>query len=96
MTRYVLTPLAQADVDEIWDYTEERWGAAQARRYVRELQRAIETVARAPQRGRACDDVRHGYRRFSAGMHVIFFRILDEQVEIVRVLHQRMDFDQHL
>ena len=96
MRDYVLSPQAQADLDEIWDYTDERWGVAQATRYVRELQRAIETVARDPRRGRACDDIRPGYRKFSAGAHIIFFLLVGDQVQIVRILHQRMDFDQHL
>jgi toxin ParE1/3/4 len=96
MKGYVLSPLAQADMDEIWDFTEERWGVVQAKQYVRELQRAIETVARDPRRGRACDDIRAGYRKFSAGAHIIFFLPLGDQVQIIRILHQRMDFDQHL
>ena len=96
MTGYVLSPLAQADMDEIWDYTDERWGIVQAKQYVRELQRAIETVARDPRRGRACDDIRPGYRKFPAGAHIIFFLPLGDRVQIVRILHQRMDFDQHL
>ena len=30
------------------------------------------------------------------GAHIIFLRLVDTQVQIVRVLHQRMAFDQHL
>ena len=72
MSQYVLSPRAQADLDDIWDYTEDRWGRGQAERYVRELQSAIEVVARDPKRARACDDLRAGYRRFSVGSHVVF------------------------
>lgn len=96
MSGYELSPRAKADVEEIWDYTEERWGTDRAERYIKELQQAIETVAHDPGRARSCDDIRPGYRRFSAGSHVIFFRVSGDHIEVVRVLHQRMDFDRHL
>ena len=95
MTGYVLSPRAQADIDDIWKYTAEHWGDEQAARYLREIRRAIETVARNPRRGRPCDDIRAGYRKFPAGAHLIFFRLVEEHVDVVRILHQSMDFDRH-
>jgi plasmid stabilization system protein ParE len=35
MTRYVISPRAQSDIEDIWDYTVERWNSAQAERYIR-------------------------------------------------------------
>ena len=96
MSGYTLTPRAKTDIDDIWNYSEERWGLEQAKRYIRELQRAMETVARDPKRARSCDDIRPGYRRFSVGSHIIFFVTTGDKIEIIRVLHQRMDFEQHL
>jgi toxin ParE1/3/4 len=96
MSRYALSPRAKVDLSEIWDYSADRWGIDQATAYIRDLQRAIETVAKDPRRGRKCDDVRPGYLRFSARSHVIFFRQGEQGIEVIRVLHQRMDFDQHL
>jgi toxin ParE1/3/4 len=94
--RYVLSPRAQADLEEIWDYTAERWSSAQAERYIRTLQEAIETVADDPLRARPCDHIRTGYRRYSVGSHVIFLRPAASGIDIVRILHQRMDFERHL
>jgi plasmid stabilization system protein ParE len=34
VTRFFLTPAAEADLEAIWDYTEEQWGWRQAERYV--------------------------------------------------------------
>ena len=96
MTRFLLSPRAQSDIEEIWDYTDERWGPEQAEKYVRVLQQAFETIARDPRRGRPSDDIRVGYRRYSVGSHVIFFRVIGGEIDVVRVLHQSMDFDQHL
>ena len=96
MTRYVLSPRAQADMEGIWDYTAERWNSVQAERYVRALQEAIETIAADPLRARPCDHIRAGYRKYSFGSHVIFFRAAASGIDIVRILHQRMDFERHL
>ena len=53
-------------------------------------------VAVDPRRGEACDDIRPGYRRYLAGSHLIFFRVVSDDIEVVRVLHQRMDHEQHM
>jgi toxin ParE1/3/4 len=34
MTRYRLSPKAQADLEEIWTYSVERWGEARATAYL--------------------------------------------------------------
>ena len=96
MMSYVLSPRAQADIDEIWEYSADRWDIDQANRYISEIRRAIEVVASDPRRGRPCDEIRRGYRRFSAGSHVLFFRIVADQIDVARVLHQSMDFRLYL
>jgi toxin ParE1/3/4 len=96
MKRFVLSPLARADLGQIWDYTEQRWGLDQAETYLRRLQTVIEAVAADPNRGRRCDEIRPGYRKHPAGSHVLFYRLLPDGIDIVRILHRRMDFDRHL
>lgn len=96
MSGYVLSPAAVADLEAIWDQGEERWGIGQAEVYARGLQRAMETVAADPRRGRPCDDIRLGYRKFAVGAHMLFCRPHPAGIEIVRILHQRMDFIRYL
>lgn len=97
MSRYLLSPAVQADLDQIWDYTRDRWGVEQAEEYLGELQRAIERAAANPRIGRACDEIRPGYLKLAAGSHTLFYRVTAEGViDVVRVLHQRMDVDRHL
>jgi toxin ParE1/3/4 len=97
VSRYLLSPAAQADLEQIWDFTHNRWGVDQAEEYLRELQRAIDRAAANPRIGRACDEIRPGYRKFAAGSHTLFYRVTAEGViDVVRVLHQRMDVDRHL
>jgi toxin ParE1/3/4 len=96
MTHKVLSPRAQRDIEEIWDYSASIWGVQQAEVYVRQIRRAVEIVAEDPRRGRNCDNIRAGYRKYPAGSHFVFYRAVEGGIDVVRILHQRMDFDQHL
>ncbi|NMD56825.1 MULTISPECIES: type II toxin-antitoxin system RelE/ParE family toxin [Tsukamurella] len=96
MNAFRLTPAARHDLSSIWDYTEERWDVRQAEAYLVEIRAAIERIAEDPDRGRACDDVRDGYRRYAIGSHLIFYRARSGGIDVVRVLHQRMDPTRHL
>jgi toxin ParE1/3/4 len=40
--RYVLSPCAQADLEDIWDYAASRWGLDQAERCTRQLWRRMD------------------------------------------------------
>jgi toxin ParE1/3/4 len=93
--QYRLTPAAVQDLSSIWDYTADRWGPGQAEIYVGELRGAIERVADRPDRGRPCDEIRAGYRRYAIGSHLIFYVETDTTVDVVRILHQRMDPTRH-
>lgn len=96
MTRYRLTPAAHRDLSSIWDYTLERWDADQAELYVTEIGAAIERIADQPGRGRRCDEVREGYRCYGIGSHLIFYVNGEGGVNVIRILHQRMDQSRHL
>ena len=96
MSRYVLSPRAQADIGDIWTYTVKRWNVDQAERYVRLIQTEIDVLASDPLRGRACDEIRPGYRKGYAGSHLIFYRVEDHRIDVVRILHQHMDYERHL
>lgn len=96
MTSYRLSPAAQRDLSSIWDFTQERWDESQAEIYMSEIRAAIERIAAAPGRGRACDEIREGYRRYSIGSHLVFYVERTGGVDVIRVLHHRMDPSRHL
>ena len=96
MTSFVLSPRAQTDIEEIWDCTAAHWNVGQAEAYIRQIQAAIDAIAAAPQVARSCNEIRLGYWEYPAGSHVIFFRLIPDGIDIVRILHSRMDFERHL
>lgn len=97
MTDYRLTPAARQDLSSIWDHTEENWGRQQGEVYLNEIRAAVERTVQAPDRARAGDEVRAGYRRYAIGSHLVFYLVSDDgRVDIIRILHQRMDPTRHM
>jgi len=96
MPAFRLTATARADLLDIGHYTQQTWGREQRNRYLFRLDEAFHLLAREPDRGRPCDDIRPGYRRYHLGRHVIFYRQIGEDIEIIRILHERMDIETRL
>ncbi len=88
-----LTELAKQDLRFIGRYTQVTWGKEQRNLYLAKIDAVFHLLAQEPQRGKACDDIRSGYRKYHVGRHLIFYRQSPEGLEIVRVLHDRMDIE---
>ncbi len=87
-----VTPRAKVDLDEIWLHVAlERSDLDAARRVVESLTDRFWLLAEHPRAGRQRDDLRVGLRSFSAGIHVIFYRINDDGLTVLRVLDGRRD-----
>ncbi len=97
MVQYRLTKLAQNDLENIWLYTIDRHSLDQANRYLDGLLASFDAIVENPGKGKSIDSVRSGYRKLPYGKHSIFFRLAaDSVIEIIRVLHQRMDTETRL
>jgi len=96
--KYKITTLATKDLENIWLYTFENWSNEQADRYLNLIINEIEYVAQKPESGFDFSSVRKGYYRTRIKSHFIFYRIdkKEDIVEIIRILHQRMDIDNRL
>lgn len=98
MTPYKLSVKASEDIEAIWLYTCENWSLEQADRYVNLLFDEIEYIAANPDQGRDCSHLRKNYRSSKVKLHLIFYRFSKKEnvVEIIRVLHERMDVENRL
>ena len=90
----IWSPEARADLSEIWDYYVNVAGRSAADRIVREIGTACRMIEDYPLAGRARDEVRPGLRSISARPYVVFYRLQDDAVEIVRALDGRRDLDE--
>jgi toxin ParE1/3/4 len=93
--RYTLSPRAQSDLDDIWNYTVKLRGIDQAESYVRQIRHHIELVAAMPMLGGACPGLRAGYYKYPSGSHVQFCRLIAGGIDVGRILHERMDVERH-
>jgi toxin ParE1/3/4 len=90
-----LSPGAEADLAEVWDNTQNRWGVGQAEAYVRQLWAHIRMLVTHPELGVSCPEIRDGYHKSRSGAHILFYRRTNHGIDIVRILHKRMDCALH-
>jgi toxin ParE1/3/4 len=93
---FVITKKAVADLEEIWQYTVENWSEAQAERYYTLIFDEIDYICKNPSAGKSMVYIRKGYRASKVKSHLIFYRAQTEVIEIIRILHERMDIDNRL
>lgn len=94
---YRISRQAIEDLDKIWMYTFNKWTKEQADRYFDSIITEIEFLADNFMTGKSAEQTRKNYRITKVKSHLIFFRKAENDiVEIVRILHQRMDIKTHL
>ena len=67
----------------------------QAERYIRMIQDTIVGLTDGTQPSQSASHIRSGYRSVLVGTHILFFKDTDDVIDVVRILHQRMDPSQH-
>lgn len=91
MIDVLLRPQAEADIENIADYTIERWGREQARTYLAALRADIAILSEFAERYPVHEQTGLGLRRMRSGHHLVFYLVEENAIEIVRVLHERRD-----
>lgn len=96
-SQYFIRKKALEDLERIWIYTAKHWSLKQADRYYKLIIDEIEFVADHFMSGKSLEHLKHGYRSTIVKSHIIFYKKAeDDKVEIVRILHQRMDIENQL
>jgi toxin ParE1/3/4 len=97
MKTFALTRKAKADLHVVALFTEKTWGRAQRNLYLKQLDEAFHMLADTPLVGKACDEIKAGYKKFPQGSHIIFYKAGNQtSIEIIRILHKYMDVDTQL
>ena len=92
MVAYVLTAEADGDLDDIFDYTSERWSSDQAHKYLLQLEGCVEKIALGEARFKGLPDIFPRLRQMRCQHHYIFCLPRDnEPALIVAIFHERMD-----
>lgn len=98
MAKMVLSERAKKDLRHIWHYTKITWSLEQARCYYNELLDTCESISGNNYPGSLnYDTIRPGLRGIKHSHHIIFYRVLSNNtIRILRVLHEKMDFQRHI
>jgi toxin ParE1/3/4 len=91
--RAIITPEAEADVDEAWNYLSRR-NLKAADRLVDQFLAAARSHAQFPLTGEPREDVAPGLRCFVVRPYVAYYRVEGEDIRILRFLHGRRDVRQ--
>lgn len=97
MSEYVISEKAVEDINNIWIYTAENWSVVQADRYYNLIYDEIEYIVNNFDMARDFGKIRKSYKCSKVKSHLIFFKKdKTNEIEFVRVLHERMDIESRL
>ena len=97
MAKFHFTHKAVEDLTQIWNYTLEIWSEKQADKYYNLLISACGELAKKPNLGKKYEVVSVGLLGYKSGEHIIFYSIIAKnEIEVIRILHGRMDLKSQL
>ena len=97
MAKVVLRQEAIDDLNDIWYYTYEKWSEKQADKYYATIKLACNGIGNNPDVGKEYFEVIRNLLGLKSGRHIIFYELISEdRIEIIRILHERMDLKNRL
>jgi toxin ParE1/3/4 len=92
----VISPAAKSDLKEIYQYGVQQWGAEQSAHYLDAIKQRLWLLLTQPMLGAERPELLTNTRSLAIQSHIVFYRLNDDQIEIIRVLHARQDPLRHL
>jgi toxin ParE1/3/4 len=97
MSDYIINEKTLDDINKIWIYTAENWSMEQADRYYNLIFDEIEYIVDHFEMAREFGAIRKNYSYSKVKSHVIFFKkTKSHAIEVIRVLHEKMDIENQL
>lgn len=86
-----LSTLGVSDLEDIFDYTANEHGPDQAFEYTKAFDDIFDKLADNPKLGRERSEIKTGLGSIVKQHHIAFYRIQDNTIHIVRILHGSSD-----
>jgi len=97
MIRIIFRLKAITDLNDIWEYSYKQWSEKQADKYYATIKLACKGIGEDPTVGREYHNIGSGLLGLKSGKHIIFYNTSSQnEVEIIRILHERMDLKNRL
>jgi len=91
-----VTEERQNDIIEIGFYTQNKWGTAQRRSYLNDIDQRLIWLLEYWELGKPREEIKEGYYSYQQAQHTIFYRVNNNNLEIIGVLHSSSEFKNHL
>jgi len=97
MSKVILRQEAIDDLNNIWGYTFEKWSEKQADKYYAIIKIACTWIGENPDIGKEYKRISRNLLGLKSEKHIIFYQqISSDRIEIIRILHERMDLKNSL
>ena len=97
MAKVILRQKAIIDLNDIWDYTFEKWSEKQADKYYATIKLTCHGIGENPDAGKEYGGISKDLLGLKTQKHIIFYKLISvDRIEIVRILHERMDLKNRL
>lgn len=83
---YSISREAFGDLHNIVDYGTQRYGKNSADRYLKALMACFDRIVQHPMMYPSVEMVKEGYRKCICQRETIYFRLIDDRVDIVRII----------
>ena len=92
MKRHIISQPAIKDLEKIIDYFSSR-NVDAGERFINEFEKKCKNLTNFPNMGRSYDDIKPSLRGLPLAGYIIFYRIIDDGIEIIRVVSGYRDLE---
>ena len=92
MKRHIISQPAIKDLENIVDYFSKN-NLKAGEKFINGFEKKCQYLAQFPKMGRSYDDLKQSLRGLNFDKYIIFYRIIDDGIEIVRVVSCYRDLD---
>lgn len=96
INRCVLSQEADNDIEDIFQYGENRFGSSQAIEYLMALNNHLKAIAENPHIGKERNEIKEGLFSFPLNSHVIFYCKMNGYIRIIRMLYGGRDLSKFI
>ncbi len=92
MTQVIQSPEAEADLIEIWEYIAQ-YNEEAADKLIDTINQKAILLANSPYMGQVRSELQPSIRSFPVGKYVLFYRPIENGIELVRIIHGARDIE---
>ncbi|MEE9493089.1 MAG: type II toxin-antitoxin system RelE/ParE family toxin [Gammaproteobacteria bacterium] len=92
----VIAPATKNDLKSIYHYGLRQWGQAQSVNYMAAIKDQFWSLTEHPLMGIERPELLPYTRSLPIQNHILFYRVTDNRIEVIRILHSRQDPQRHV